>query len=198
VKIPRAARALLFALLCVAATPLWLPLLGTALVVADPLAPADAVVPLAGDLGERVASAAELLHAGFAPRLVLSDLRVDDDGALTSKDHRRFALDAGVQPGRLFPIDRTVRSTYQELVAVRELATRSGWRSLIVVTSPQHTRRTRLIAAEVFRDSSIAVHVRPVEGFGYTPSRWWQSDRERTLTLGEYPKLLAFLLGYRG
>jgi uncharacterized SAM-binding protein YcdF (DUF218 family) len=178
--------------------PLWLPAIGTALVVADPPANADAVVPLGGDMGARVRYAADLLAAGHAPLLLITDLIPGSAGELRSKEHAAQAIAHGVPAARLVYAERVVRSTYQELLAVRELAGRQGWRSLIIVTSPEHTRRTRLMADEVFAASGIAVAVRPVQGYGYDPATWWRDERERMLTLNEYPKLLAFLLGYRG
>lgn len=179
-----------------ATAPLWLPAVGLVLVVADPLAPADAIVPLAGDLGERVEYAVMLLETGYAPRLVISDM-VRRGTQLTSESNQALALAAGVAPNKLVATERVVRSTYSELGAIHALAQRENWRTLIIVTSPEHTRRTQLMANEIFGDGTMVVRVRPVEGYGYHPARWWQSEPERRLTLLEYPKLLAYLLGYR-
>lgn len=191
-------RSLLFAALLAMAAPLWLPAVGTALVVADPLAPADAVVPLAGGT-KRARYAASLQRGGHALWLIAADIRLlAPFGRLGSEHSRPIAIAAGVPPWQIFETDRVVRSTYAELLAIRDLAAARGWRSLIVVTSPEHTRRTRLMVREIFASSGIAVAVRPVVGFGYDPARWWRDPFERRLTLSEYPKLLAFLLGYRG
>ena len=191
-------RLLLLIALLALATPLWLPAIGLALVVSDPLAVTDGVVPLGGDMGARVRHAADLLAAGYASRMIVTDILPSPDGALRSKEQAEQARTFGVPASQLYETDRVVRSTYQELLAIRALAERQGWRSLIIVTSPEHTRRTRIMANEAFRASGISVRVRPVEGHGYDPARWWRDERERTLTLTEYPKLLAFLLGYRG
>lgn len=191
-------RLLLLVALLALATPLWLPAIGLALVVSDPLAPADAVAPLAGGT-DRARYAIALQRSGAAPWLVASDIRLLGPlGRLGSEQTRTIAAAAGLLPWHIYETDRVVRSTYQELLAIRALAERQGWRSLIIVTSPEHTRRTRIMANEAFRASGISVRVRPVEGHGYDPARWWRDERERTLTLTEYPKLLAFLLGYRG
>ena len=191
-------RLLLLVALLALATPLWLPAIGLALVVSDPLAPADAIAPLAGGT-DRARYAIALQRSGIAPWLVASDIRLLGPlGRLGSEQTRTLAAAAGLLPWQIYETDRVVRSTYQELLAIRALAERQGWHSLIIVTSPEHTRRTRLMADEIFCASAISVRVRPVQGHGYDPARWWRSERERTLTLTEYPKLLAFLLGYRG
>jgi uncharacterized SAM-binding protein YcdF (DUF218 family) len=188
---------LLAAAAALLAVALALPLLAVLLVAADPLAPADAAVALAGDLGERAQAAAALVRQGYAPRLIISDMQAGPDGQLFSPAHRELARAAGVPEDRLYPADRVARSTYTELGAIRDLARRQGWRTLIVVTSPQHTRRTRIIADAVFRGSGVRVIVRPSAPSGPLLA-WPRSRREAELTLLEYPKLLVFLLGYRG
>lgn len=187
----------LLALLALAAAPLWLPLLGTALVVADPLAPADAIVALAGS-DTRAWYAAELQRAGYARWTLTSDIKyIGPLGRLASEKNRTIAVAGGVLPWHIYETDRIVPSTYTELLAIRDAARARGWRSLIVVTSPQHTRRTRLMADEIF-GAEIAVSVAPVLGPPYNPAQWWRGEHERRLTLTEYPKLLVFLIGYRG
>lgn len=195
----RLRRAALPALVALAAAlAAWLPVAGRLLVVADPLAPADAIVALAGS-DTRAWHAAELQRAGYARWTVASDLKlVGPLGRLGSEKNRDIAFAAGGIPWHVYETDRIVGSTYTELVAIRDLAALQGWGSLIVVTSPEHTRRTRMMAAEVFRGSGIAVRVRPVVGHGYDPAAWWRDGDERLLTLTEYPKLIVYLLGYRG
>jgi uncharacterized SAM-binding protein YcdF (DUF218 family) len=188
--------ALLTSALLAATYQLWLPAIGSFLVVADPLRRADAVVPLAGG-EQRVAYAAELFRRGYASWFVVTDLAPSRGGrSLSSKENSRAAIERGVGAERIRSTGAVVTSTYAEAQAVRGLAEQQGWRSLIVVTSPEHTRRAQLIFGQVFAGSGIALIVRPAEGSGYTPGIWWQNLDERRLALTEYLKLAAFLIGY--
>jgi uncharacterized SAM-binding protein YcdF (DUF218 family) len=192
--------ALLVTALTVAALtlPLWLPAIGTALVVADPLVPADAVVPLAGG-DTRVRYAVDVLAAEYGRWFVATDiLRRGPPDALASKENADLALKLGVPPNRLRATTQVVHSTYQELQALAALARRESWHSLIIVTSAQHTRRTSLLAARVFAHTGVTVIVRPVLGYGEDPAAWWRSGDTRSFTLREYGKLIALCLGYYG
>ncbi len=177
---------------------LWLPAIGAFLVVADPLQRADAIVPLAGG-ADRAASAAQLFRQGYAGWFVATDLAPDGQGAgmLSSKENAPEAIRRGVPAERICTTAAIVTSTYTEAQAVRALAEQRRWSSLIVVTSPAHTRRAQLLFREVFAGSGVAVIVRPAAELNADPAPWWQSPGERSLSIREYLKLAASLVGYR-
>jgi uncharacterized SAM-binding protein YcdF (DUF218 family) len=108
-----------------------------------------------------------------------------------------IATAAGVPAARLHPIATTVTSTYEEAMAVRALAEEQDWHSLIVVTSPVHTRRSRAVFRSVFADSGVTVMVQPASAEEHDGEFWWQDEEERELVLNEYLKLFAFSIGYR-
>lgn len=174
----------------------WLPLIGQALIVSDPLTHADAVVPLAGDT-ERVLYSAALLHQGYAPRLALTSMPPTDIEWTYARQARDLALRKGVQPDQIIEVPGLNTSTYSEAQTIRQFAEQHGWRTLLVVTSPFHTRRARIILRDVFRDSGVDVRVRPVEDAWYKPERWWRRPMGRRMTILEYLKLLLFWIGYR-
>ena len=87
--------------------------------------------------------------------------------------------------------------TYEEAIAVQQLAQEQGWRSLIIVTDPHHTRRARMAFRDVFRDSGITVMVRPVNDSWYQADSWWQTRDGLRETWTEYLKLLLYVVGYR-
>ena len=69
-----------------------------------------------------------------------------------------------------------------------------GFHSLIVVTSPYHTRRARLIFDQVFADSQVIVSVRPALNHWYQAKAWWRNSRGRDVTALEYTKIIAQLI----
>jgi uncharacterized SAM-binding protein YcdF (DUF218 family) len=177
---------------------LWLPLIGRALVVADPLEPADAVVPLAGG-DKRAVYAAELFQAGYADWFVATDMPLDLPGIRRSYAElvRQEAIFQGVPAERILVAPGLVETTYEEALAVRALAQAQGWQSLLIVTDPYHTRRARICFREAFRDADVAIVIRPIEGSWYDPETWWQSTAGLRETWTEYVKLALHLLGYR-
>lgn len=102
----------------------------------------------------------------------------------------------GVPAEQIVDIEQRVYSTLEEAQAVRLTAEAQGWQSLLVVTSPYHTRRSRLIYRDVFRDSAIEIRVVPVINHWYEGATWWQDNYSVQATFLEYLKFLAHWGGY--
>lgn len=178
---------------------LWLPLIGGFLIVADPLPPlpADALVPLAGDRS-RVIYGAGQFNQGHARWFIVTDMWI---GATSlprtyADSVTRQALQHGVPEERILVAPDMPASTYREALSIRQLARDHGWRSLIIVTSPYHTRRTRMIFGDVFRNTGIDISVQPVKNDWYIANIWWTYAAGRRATGSEYVKLVLYLLGY--
>lgn len=91
-------------------------------------------------------------------------------------------------------LDRLVRNTRQELAAHFTHAQARGWRRVIIVTSPSHTRRVRLIWNGGYQAEVAAlVHPTPYERF--EPDRWWRSTRSLETGLYELAAIANFLIG---
>lgn len=175
----------------------WLAQIGEFLIVADPVQPANAVVPLAGELS-RVSDAAELLKRKQAHWFVITDMWVGDPNPTRryAESVKEMAIERGVPPDQILIAPGVAATTYQEAVNLRQFAQDRHWSSIIVVTSPYHTRRARLILGHVFRDTPVVVAVRPVYDHWYRPEGWWLDEEGREVTLEEYLKLVLFLVGY--
>ncbi len=182
-------------------------LVGRALVVEDPLERADAIVVVAGGTPSREAAAAALFREGWAPRVLLSNQftpeRVRELIALGIRradlqGEARLALEKyGVPAGAIVVLGEPVRITETELRAVREAAQARGYRRLILVTSPQHTRRARLIWA---REAGGRIEGLVVSAGGdeFAVDGWWRQRRMAEAVLHEYLGLLAIYLGASG
>ncbi len=177
----------------------WLPFFGTFLVVADPLTPAEAVLPLAGHL-ERVVYAADLYRGGYARQVLVTNLPLETAAARAAHlGQVRATLGAGGVPDeRLTVIPGFALTTFGEARRVRAALEHRGVRSLLVVTSPWHTRRARLGLQDVFRGSGIRVSVQPAGGVpGGVMAGWWRVRDTRRAVVSEYAKLAAYALGIR-
>ena len=177
---------------------LWLRLIGKCLIVADPLSSANAVVPLAGGGLERVGNAVSLFQGGYADWFLATNPPLSIPGVQRPYGDlvRGEAISRGVPATRVLVISTKVETTLEEAIAIRQLIRERGWRSLIVVTDPFHTRRARLIFRQVFRGTGVDIVFRPANGHWYRANAWWQSPRGLRETALEYLKLLAHVLGY--
>lgn len=185
-----------FALLLLGTAQWWLPSIGAYLIVADPLLPADAIVPLAGD-PSRVPYAADLLKRGMAHWFVATNMQVPATAVEPfSSIVQRQARLQGVPDQQIVIAPGVATTTYQEALIVRRFVQQQGWHAIIIVTSPSHTRRARQIFRAIFAQTQIAVSVRPVEPHWYTATTWWHSQRGVRETLLEYLKLMAYWIGY--
>ncbi len=188
----------LFLAVLLVARETWLPWIGEALVVADPLQAADAVVPLAGG-DERSVYAAELFTSGYADWYVATDMPLHLPGVRSSYADliRQEAIWQGVPEESIVSAPGTVETTVQEAEAVRGLAQARGWTSLLIVTDPFHTRRARMIFRDTFEGTGITTVVRPVEGSWYRAEAWWRSLDGLRETWTEALKLGLYVVGYR-
>jgi uncharacterized SAM-binding protein YcdF (DUF218 family) len=202
----RAAAFVLLGLLAVLSWGAWLGA-GEFLVVADPLPKhADAVVILAGSPPARLLEAAELYRSGLAPRIVLTRERrppatvalarrgvpVDDPDVL-ARSHL-IALDIPAEA--ITTLNGRAYSTTSEAKLITRWACRSHIQSLVVVTSPSHTRRARLILRRLVAPGT-ALTVRPARADFFPRQRWWRSRRSSKLVLSEYEKLVNYWLSER-
>jgi uncharacterized SAM-binding protein YcdF (DUF218 family) len=146
----------------VAFTPLtwWM---AQGLVRRDPPRDADAIVVLASSIqkdGElsavsmsRLLHGLELLHAGRAPRLVLTELEPPERSY--AEPARALMKDLGLE-GELVALG-PVHNTRDEARLVAGFASERGFRTILLVTSPTHTRR----AAATFEKRGLEVAASP-------------------------------------
>jgi uncharacterized SAM-binding protein YcdF (DUF218 family) len=157
VLVPVAFAAVAALWLAVALTPLS-SLLAGGLVRRDPPAAGDAVFVLAsnvqddGDLGSaataRLAHGIGLQRAGRAPRLVVSDIA---DRPSHARSVARVIAGLGLDI-ELHAVGPAATTRDEALLAAR-LFSRNGWRRVVLVTSPLHSRR----AAATFEAQGLEV-----------------------------------------
>jgi len=173
---------------------------GGILIIADPLRSSDAVVVLSGggDMS-RMEEGARIFLEKDAQWLILTETtpregeRVSDTTILFKDTARNL----GVPDSAILVTDQAAFSTLEEAQQVLKLANRNSFKSLIIVTDPFHTFRTRLIFHSVFRDSGIDIYVRPVRNHWYRSTNWWMTADGRQATASEYIKIFAYLFGFK-
>lgn len=125
----------------------------------SPVAPPRRMPDL-GDAADRLWYAAELWHAGRAPRVVLTGGNQPWLPAARSAaaDSRLFVERLGV-PASAIEVLGEARNTYEEAVAVAGLSQRRGWNAALLVSSALHLCR----AMAVFRGQGVSVIAAPTD-----------------------------------
>lgn len=137
------------------------------LIRTDPVPPhADAVVVLSagvtvdgflqGEGLDRLLTGLALVKGGVAPGLVMTREERDlgDRKVTTAADQDRLVALAGVIRFVATPLEA---STHGEALAVKRIADQNGWKRVVLVTSPFHTRR----ACATFEHVGLLVSCRP-------------------------------------
>jgi uncharacterized SAM-binding protein YcdF (DUF218 family) len=172
------------------------------IVRAEP-ARADVLVVLSGAsmYDERVRHGIALLQEGRARAMVLTN-----DGLrgrwsrrrqanLTSVERAKDAiLDAGVPERQLIVLKSRVNSTFDEATAVRSFAGSAGITSVLVVTSPYHSRRALWVFRRVLEPEGVRVGIdSPLPGEqSPRPGTWWLSRVGWHSVALEYVKLAYY------
>lgn len=156
------------------------------LTVGEKLTRADAIFVLdGGEGGNRLATGLQVLDAGYAPRLLLSHSLYHRHDQLWGAETR-----ARARADRVIWVYHDGASTSDEAAEARRQLRRLGCRSVLVVTSDYHTRRTRKLFERELRPARIsltmvAAPVPALDGFA-----WPQSKTGRSVILFEALKLL--------
>lgn len=178
-----------------------------ALIVEDALADADALVVVAGGAPFRERAVADLFKQGWAPRVIVSrPVNPAPVAALVEMGVRPLDVQGesqaallrfGVPAAALVTIKQPAQITEDELALVREEARSRGWHRLILVSSPEHTRRVKTIW---YRRGSngVGAIVRASPYGNFPRDGWWRERRMAERVLHEYLGLAALYLGVSG
>lgn len=167
----------------------WVAFAGSLLVATDEIGEPDVVLALSGDpLGDRVRRAIDVAADTDAERLVIfldGGPRPESPAQI-----RRRAVESGV-PEEAIRFVGGVDSTAMEAGLAAGLVERCGWRDLVVVTSPYHTRRAGWTFHQAIGD---AARVRTVaSGEDFDETGWWRTHEGRLAVFREWTKGLGSL-----
>ncbi len=165
------------------------------LIVRDPLAKADVILVLSGDdNGERAAAGIELYKQGYAGHLLMSGGPLA--GRLTAAGWmKKQAVAAGVPAAAVLVQERS-RSTLEDAEFSLPLVQANGFRSVVLVTSPYHTRRAAAVFRKLYPPAGIRVIVYPARS-SFEPHGWWQRRADAFEVVREYAARALYLLkGY--
>jgi uncharacterized SAM-binding protein YcdF (DUF218 family) len=145
----------------------------------DDLVSSDAIVVLAGRLNERAEYASDLYHKGYAPVIFISRPEREKTFKLPEKYgihylyaeevNRKVLLARGVPPERIKFLGNGSISTAEEAQYISQVFGSKN-KKIIIITSPFHVRRARMILNDIISKCDIRVVGTPYSSF---KQRWW-------------------------
>jgi hypothetical protein len=171
---------------------------GWALVVNEPLAPADIIVISADSEGAGALEAADLVKSGIATRVAVftdppgrEDLEFIrrglpyEDGAVRQiRQLRSLGVTDVVQ------IPRPEAGTEGEGQVLPSWCDQRQLRSLVFVAARDHSRRTRRMLSRVMNGHQTRVSVQSGSYSNFDPDRWWESRGGIRTEIVELQKLV--------
>ena len=175
------------------------------LIVSDSIPHADAAITLAGGEGERLLAAIELYREKRVDRILIVGpespiLKVytGEEGLSQGEAKRRIAVKQGVrEEDALLELGAT--STFEEALSTVDRAVREGWSSVIVVTSPMHTRRSRATFRKLLEGTGtdVYMHHLALDRSSQDPEEWWTREGDTMAVFTETVKLAFYAKSYR-
>jgi uncharacterized SAM-binding protein YcdF (DUF218 family) len=171
----------------------------------------DAIVCLAGGRG-RIATAGDIWYryseqariplrgAGAAPApgrppvLFFSGMGSQASFGTVARQVRRGVLEQ-LKPENVI-IERESSNTEENALFLARFAKERGWDSILLITSPYHMRRSKLIFERVLLEERHPMQIETLSVFQepFEPGEWRTSIQGVRVTLTEYLKLLAYRL----
>ena len=151
----------------------------------DPLSHADVIFVLSGGLPERAQEAAKVFALGYAPEVWFSrpDSPADKLAKLgiqfagEEEYNRQILVHEGVPETAIHVLPGPVVNTEEELLEAGRELRRGRKTTVILVTSPQHTRRVWTLWQKlVGSDPKATVHA--AHGDPFDPDHWWRNTRD--------------------
>jgi uncharacterized SAM-binding protein YcdF (DUF218 family) len=169
---------------------------------ADPPVPSDAMVVLGGNFS-RPAYAAELFQMGMAKKVFVGRAyrkkgeRILDQYLIAypreEEIYKAVLRKKGVPAEAVEYYGDELLSTVQEAETLAsQLGPGPG--KLLVVTSPYHVRRARMVFTDYFPGWDVRVVATPLDPM---PTAWWTEQESARQVILEIPKTLFYLVGGR-
>ncbi|MGA2645263.1 MAG: YdcF family protein [Candidatus Sulfotelmatobacter sp.] len=159
--------------------------LGRWLIREDPLSSADVIFVLSGAMPPRAEEAAKVFHRGYAPEVWVS--RPENPASQLEalgiryvgeeEYNREILVHEGIPDAVVHILPDSILNTEQEVREVAREMRRTGKRSVIIVTSPPHTRRVRALWKKLVGGNlTLVVHAAYEDPFD--ADHWWRNTRD--------------------
>jgi uncharacterized SAM-binding protein YcdF (DUF218 family) len=177
---------------------------GRWLVRPDPLAPADVIAVFSGAMPARALEAGRIFQMGYShqvwitrpvsPAAELARMGIAYAG---EQDYsRQVLIDEGVPAQAIRILPEPIVDTQQEVEEVSREARAEGDRSVMIVTSPEHTRRVKALWRKLVGRNPAAI-VRDAPEDAFDADHWWRNTHDTFAVVRELMGLLNVWTGLR-
>ncbi|UCE33096.1 MAG: YdcF family protein [Deltaproteobacteria bacterium] len=180
--------------------------LGQYLVVEHKAKKADLIVCLVGGDVERPLATVDVYRQALAPYVFRAQEQKPDGLDYLKRqvkdyptDFDRFQLvmrGFDIPDNVILTSNEGVDSTIDEARLVRKVVLDRGFKSVIIVTSPIHSRRAWLTFKKVFEDDKVEIISLPSRYQLFNPQEWWKERKYAREVIIEYEKLIYYRFAY--
>ena len=168
---------------------------------------ADVIVVLNGRDTERSLAAVDLYNQGYASLIIMARLakqpgsdefwkRVGNN--FDGKVFFQKAIEAMGVPEKSFQfIGNGVGSTYDEALTTKSFLTKTGCKSILLVTSKWHSKRAYLTFRSALKKEAVDIFIQPSRYDTFRPDAWWKNKTDAELVCYEYIRLIYYILTLR-
>lgn len=176
--------------------------LGRWLVREDPLAKADVIVVLSGSMPYRAERAAIYFTSGYAGEVWVSHPEGPDEELqelgikyVSEADYNReILIRLHVPPTAVLILPDTIEDTEQEVQEVARQLRQAGKSSVIIVTSPAHTRRVKALWTKL-AGANVRAIVRAAPEDPFDVDHCWRNTRDALAVVREILGLINLWAG---
>lgn len=158
---------------------------GRWLVREDPLSRADAIVVLSGSMPNRAEGAAGVYRRGYAPQVWLTRPESPSSSLAAMGIHfvgeeeysREVLIHEGVPAAAIHVLPGEIVDTEQEIDEISREMRNDGASRVIIVTSPEHTRRVRALWVCLAAKNQTAI-IRAAAEDPFDRNHWWRNTHD--------------------
>ncbi len=189
--------------------PYLLKQMGRFLILEQTARKADVIVVLNGRDTERSLAAVDLYNNGYAKLIVVArgekESGYDEFWKRVGRgfDRRIFfqrAVEAmGIPENSFGLIGDGVTSTYDEANVTRDFLKKTGYKSILLVTSKWHSKRAYLTFQSVLnkKENGIKITIISSKYDNFDPEAWWKKEEDAESVLREYVRLIYYVFAFR-
>ncbi len=169
----------------------WVPFIACFLIVNETPEKSDIIIiPSGTDDGDRIRYGVSLYQKGYAPKILLSGSSYLWEE--TKIDLMKvYTMQLGVPESAIW-VDHKSGSTVGNARTARDIVIKNHYRSVLIVTSPAHSRRTKIVFRKIFpQEIRVIVSSAPS---GFSVKRWWEFPAMRREVFYEYFVFLYYTI----
>ncbi|MFH1749605.1 MAG: YdcF family protein [bacterium] len=151
----------------------------------------DAIIVISGgETKARTREGVDLYFQNYAQKIIFSGAAKDQDrsGISNAQMMANIALDFGVSENAMI-LEETSKTTFENAKEVKKILEQNNWKSIILVTSPYHQKRTYFSFKKALSEEYTIIN-RSATDSTWRKNGWWRTKEGWYLSLNEIQKII--------